>query len=230
MRSRTGKYGRYWYYTCSRKADIGASACGGTTMAMGALDDLVTEAVCGHVLEPQRLAAMLKALAARGSTRREREGAQLRRLMAKRRALSAQVRNLLDVMEDGGLGAAKAVQQRFADRQQELDALDREIAHKRSQIERPVEEIAAARAERFAAALGERLRDQANPGFRRAYLRLMLDKVVVGPAEVRISGAERALAHLAADAARFRRGSARSTVAGGFGCGRKLSQNCGGSG
>ena len=53
MRSRTGKYGRYWYYACARKADMGATACGGGAIPMQALDDIVTDAVCERVLVPQ---------------------------------------------------------------------------------------------------------------------------------------------------------------------------------
>jgi hypothetical protein len=59
MRSRTGKYGRYWYYMCSRKADLGATACGGGAIPMQTLDDIVTNAVCHQVLDPARLDAML---------------------------------------------------------------------------------------------------------------------------------------------------------------------------
>ena len=55
MRSRTGKSGRYWYYACARKADIGISACAGCAIPMQMLDDLVTDAVCERVLEPARL-------------------------------------------------------------------------------------------------------------------------------------------------------------------------------
>ncbi len=70
MRSRTGKYGRYWYYACARKADIGATACGGASIAMQTLDDLVTDAICERVLDPVRLSAMLKTLVARSAGRR----------------------------------------------------------------------------------------------------------------------------------------------------------------
>ncbi len=91
MRSRTGKYGRYWYYVCSRKADIGATACGGAAIAMQTLDDIVTDAVCDQVLDPVRLDTMLNTLAARSTGRRERERAELRRLLAKQRELSGQV-------------------------------------------------------------------------------------------------------------------------------------------
>ena len=200
MRSRTGKYGRYWYYACSRKADIGATACAGGAIPMQALDDIVTDAVCDQVLDPIRLDTMLRTLAARSAGRRERERAELRQLLAKQRELSGQVRNLVDVMEQGGLAAARSVQERFAARQEELDALGRLIAHKRRAFDSPLAEVPAGRAARFAHALRTRLRDEANPAFRRAYLRLMLDQVVVGEDEIRISGPKTALAQqLAAD-------------------------------
>lgn len=56
-------------------------------------------------------------------------------------------------------------------------------------------EVSPAKAEAFATALRARLLDKDNPAFRRAYLRLMLDKIVVGRDSVRISGAKAVIAH-----------------------------------
>ncbi|MDX2274123.1 MAG: hypothetical protein NW206_01630 [Hyphomonadaceae bacterium] len=95
---------------------------------------------------------------------------------------------MVDVIEQGGLASAKSVRERFAARQEELDALDRLVAHKRREIDQALGEIAPERTARFAQALRSRLRDQTNPAFRRAYMRTMLATVEVGPDEIRISG------------------------------------------
>jgi site-specific DNA recombinase len=120
---------------------------------------------------------------------------QLRELFAKQRDLLQQVRNLVDVMEQGGLGAMRPVQDRLAKRQDELDQLNRLIALKRRVLETPVAAISPEKAAAFSAALRAKLRDTENPTFRRAYLRLMLDKVVVGKEAIRISGPKAVLAH-----------------------------------
>ena len=49
--------------------------------------------------------------------------------------------------------------------------------------------------------------DNPNPAFRRAYLRLMLNKVVVGKDAIRISGPKSVLAHQLTAENPFRRGS-----------------------
>jgi hypothetical protein len=65
---------------------------------------------CERVLEPKRLLTMVGALIARNARHRDREREQLRELFAKQRDLSQQVRNLVDVMEQGGLGAMRPLQ------------------------------------------------------------------------------------------------------------------------
>jgi site-specific DNA recombinase len=195
MRTRTGKGGRYWYYACSRKADAGASACGGVATPMQELDDIVTDAICERILEPKRLQAMVGSLIARNARHHDLEREQLRGLFAKQRDLLQQVSNLVDVMEQGGLDAMRPVQDRLAKRQEELDQLNGLITFKRRAMENPIADVSPQKVAAFSAALRARLLDQGNPTLRRAYLRLLLDKVVVGRKSIRISGPKAALAH-----------------------------------
>lgn len=141
MRTRTGKGGRYWYYVCSRKADLGVTGCSGGAVPMQVLDDLVMDAVCGRVLEPKRLHTMVGALMARNTRNQDREREQLRELFARQRDLLQQVSNLVDVMEQGGLEAMRSVQDRLAKRQGELDQVNRLIALKRRALETPVTDV-----------------------------------------------------------------------------------------
>jgi len=200
MRIRTGKGGRYRYYACSRKADAGATACNGGAVPMRELDDLVTDAICDRVLEPKRLHAMVGALLARNARHQDRERDQLRELHGKQRDLQKQVGNLVDVMEQGGLEAMRSVQDRLAKRQEELDQVNRLITFKRKALESPVADVSPERVAAFSDALREKLRDQDNPTLRRAYLRLMLDKVVVGDRSIRMSGPKTTLARQVAEA------------------------------
>ena len=98
-------------------------------------------------------------------------------------------------MEQGGLGAMRPVQDRLTKRQEELDQLNRVIALKRRALETPLADVSQEKVAAFWNALRAKLRDSENPAFRRAYLRLILDKVVVGRQSVRISSPKAVLAH-----------------------------------
>jgi Recombinase zinc beta ribbon domain len=55
MTVRTGKSGRYRYYTCCTKARQGATGCPGRTVPMEKLDNLVAEYIEQRLLQPRRL-------------------------------------------------------------------------------------------------------------------------------------------------------------------------------
>jgi hypothetical protein len=55
MTLRTGKSGRYKYYTCCTKARQGETACKGRTVPMEKLDSLVAEHIEQRLLQPKRL-------------------------------------------------------------------------------------------------------------------------------------------------------------------------------
>jgi hypothetical protein len=61
MTLRTGKHGRYRYYTCAGQAQRGKAACRGRSVPMGHLDRIVTDALAERVLRPERLEAILSA-------------------------------------------------------------------------------------------------------------------------------------------------------------------------
>jgi len=66
LRTGTSKSGRvYRYYTCSNCATKGKSVCKGRSIAMGKLDQLVTEHLIERLFKPERLAAILSSLVAR---------------------------------------------------------------------------------------------------------------------------------------------------------------------
>lgn len=195
MRIRTGKSGRYHYYACSRQTDIGKTGCKGFAIPMRQLDGIVTDAVCKRVLEPSRLMKMLGALIARNAHYHDRQRAELRGLFAKQREVNGQIKNLVDIMEKSGLGSVHSIQERFAARQTELDEISRLIVFKKRALETPISKVTPDKTEAFATAFRSHLQGDENPAFRRTYLRLMLDKVVVGKNAIRISGPKAVLAH-----------------------------------
>lgn len=101
MTIRTGKGGRYRYYTCSTAARMGKSVCPGRTLRMDELDALVADTVSRRVLggdHPHRiLAGFLGRDAAAEEARRDR-------LTERRRELSEAedgARRLLRLVESG---------------------------------------------------------------------------------------------------------------------------------
>src|SRR6516165_11537507 len=72
LRTGTSKNGRvYRYYTCSRSAIKGKTACPGRSVAMDKLDTLVTDHLMERLFKPERLAVILASLASRRAERAE---------------------------------------------------------------------------------------------------------------------------------------------------------------
>src|SRR6202048_3096418 len=61
MTLRTGKSGRYKYYTCCTKARQGETGCKGRTVPMGKLDSVVGQHIEHRLLQPKRLEQILSA-------------------------------------------------------------------------------------------------------------------------------------------------------------------------
>src|SRR5271154_1921581 len=73
MTLRTGKSGRYRYYTCSTKARQGETGCRGRTVPMEKLDTLVADHIEHRLLQPDRLEKVLSSVLDRRDERSERQ-------------------------------------------------------------------------------------------------------------------------------------------------------------
>jgi hypothetical protein len=80
MTLRTGKSGRYKYYTCSTKAREGETCCKGHTVPMEKLDSVVAEHIEQRLLQPKRLEQILSAVLHRRKERAERRTAHIAEL------------------------------------------------------------------------------------------------------------------------------------------------------
>jgi DNA invertase Pin-like site-specific DNA recombinase len=72
MTLRTGKSGRYRYYTCCTKARQGETGCLGRTVPMEKLDTLVADHIEQRLLQPRRLEQILSSVLDRREERAER--------------------------------------------------------------------------------------------------------------------------------------------------------------
>ena len=101
MTIRTGKGGRYRYYTCSMKARQGATACEGMTVPMEKLDDLVAGHLEERLLDPERLEEVLSAVLDRRQERSDRRQEHIAELNKRAAETELRLKRLYDAIESG---------------------------------------------------------------------------------------------------------------------------------
>lgn len=198
MRKHSAKSGRYAYYRCARALESGAAACKGAAIPVGELDDLVLSSIEEHALKPERVRKVVQALAARASTSNAARVRRRTELDGERRKIEKQLRTFYERMAEADFGidaSAKAfldgLRTRLATVKVQIASLDRAISL-------PVSLITRAEAEAFAGAVRSALRNPDNRQFARSYVKLLVSDLVVTKEEVRITGADAALAGQAA--------------------------------
>lgn len=101
MTLRTGKSGRYRYYTCATCAQHGKSACKGRSIPMEKLDRLVTERLADRLLTPERVSRLLAGLMERQAAKDEDHTARLAALRAKLADAESRLGRLYAAIESG---------------------------------------------------------------------------------------------------------------------------------
>jgi len=195
MTLRTGKSGRYRYYTCATCAQKGRAACKGRSIPMEKLDRLVTERLADQLLTPERVGKLLVGLLERQSARDEDHAVRLTALRAKLADAEARLGRLYAAIESGIADPSDAtLKERVAAVKTERDiaqvAFDRALAEMRPSARITEEKIAA-----FVEAMRAKVLTGDTP-FRRAYIRSMVDQVEVDDAEIRIIGRRTVLERL----------------------------------
>jgi site-specific DNA recombinase len=197
MTLRTGKSGRYRYYTCAGCAQKGASHCPGRSIPMAALDGMVVEHLADRLFTSQRLALLLDAFVARSAAADNQRRGQLAQARKALTESEGRIDRLLQMVEQGlmapddsalkeRLGAAKLARQAAGER---VRLLERPEAGGASVIT-PV------KIDRLAIVLREAMRSS-DIAFRKAYLRLFVDQIIVGDDEINMRGPTVALAKAA---------------------------------
>ena len=197
MTLRTGKGGRYRYYTCAGSAQKGKTVCPGRSISMPTLDNAVLGHLAERLFTPDRLAEILKAFVARSSQDQESRREQLGQARRAQTEAEGRIDRLLQLIEQGmmalddavfkeRLATAKAARQGAVER---VKLLDRAAADGAGEI--TADKIAA-----LAAALRDAL-SSGDANFRKAYLRLFVDQVIVGDGDIHLRGPTLALAKAA---------------------------------
>ncbi|MCV0387187.1 MAG: recombinase family protein [Nitrobacter sp.] len=187
MTLRTGKSGRYRYYTCATCAQQGKSACPGRSIPMDKLDQIVTDQLNASLFTPERVRAILGGLMARQASRSEDHAQRLTALQKKVSDCESRLSRLYEAIENGiADGSDPTLKDRLtslkAERDQAKAAKDRAFAELQPETRITEEKISA-----FASLMRENVANGAIP-FRRAYLRSVIDQVEVDDAEIRIHG------------------------------------------
>ncbi len=198
MTIRTGKSGRYRYYTCAGCAQKGKTTCSGRSISMAALDGMILEHMSDTLFTPPRLAQILEAYISQSE---ETEGARKRQISAakaKETEIKGKIARLLDLVASGGMEANDPqLKDKLADLRSKRAAFGQEIDLLTRTTGGAQTSITPEKLSQLAALLRTALKNP-NQEFRRAYLRLFLDKVVVGDREIVLSGPKRPLADSAA--------------------------------
>jgi hypothetical protein len=195
MTLRTGKSGRYRYYTCATCAQRGKSACKGRSIPMEKLDRLVTERLADQLLTPERIGKLLAALMERQATRDEDYSNRLMALRAKLVDAETRLGRLYAAIENGVADPGDStLKERIASVKVERDiaqvALDRAASEMRPAVRITEEKIAA-----LVEIMGQNVLNGDTP-FRRAYIRSVIDQVEVDDSETRIFGRKTVLERL----------------------------------
>ena len=103
MTLRTGKSGRYRYYTCSRQAIQGKTGCKGRSIRMEKLDGLILDEMAQQLFAADRLMVLLKEYLDRSEVAQSGRREKLRLLRAEVTEIDGRLRNLLAMVEAGAM-------------------------------------------------------------------------------------------------------------------------------
>jgi site-specific DNA recombinase len=191
MTIRTGKGGRYRYYTCSTKARQGPTACTGMTVPMEKLDALVATHLEKRLLDPKRLEQILSTVLDRRQERSERKRQHIAELNKRATETDLRLNRLYDAIEGGVANVddpdlRTRIATLTATRDQARIDADRAAALLKTISQKS---ITPQMLSTFASTARDRMRLPGG-GYRRDHLRALAQRVEVDEGEVRIMGSK----------------------------------------
>lgn len=108
MTLRTGKGGKYRYYTCATKARQGVTGCQAGTIPMEKLDGQVVRHMVTHLLVPDRLQEILSVMLARRQDRAQQRRAHVAELSKRAADADLRLKRLYESIESGLVDAEEA--------------------------------------------------------------------------------------------------------------------------
>ncbi len=191
MTLRTGKGGRYRYYTCSIKARQGETGCKGRSIPMEKLDNLVAEHIADRLLQPERLEEVLASVLNRRQERAARRREHIAELNKRAAETELRLKRLYDAIEAGVADLNDpALKERVASLKAIRDQARVDAERAAALLESSGQQaITQAMVRKFARTARERMRIDGG-GYRRDHLRALAQRVEVADSEVRIMGSK----------------------------------------
>jgi hypothetical protein len=191
MTLRTGKGGRYRYYTCSIKARQGETGCKGRSIPMEKLDNLVAGHIEDRLLQPERLEEVLASVLDRRQERTERRREHIAELNKRAAETDLRLKRLYDAIESGVADLNDpALKERIAGLKAIRDQAQADAERAQAMAESAGQQaITPAMVQKFARTARERIRIEGG-GYRRDHLRALAQRVEVADGEVRIMGSK----------------------------------------
>jgi site-specific DNA recombinase len=191
MTLRTGKGGRYRYYTCSIKARQGETGCKGRSIPMEKLDSLVAGHIADRLLQPERLEEMLASVLDRRQERAERRREHIAELNKRAAETDLRLKRLYDAIEAGIADLNDpALKERVASLKAIRDQAQVDAERAAAMLESSGQQaITPQMVRKFARTARQRIRIEGG-GYRRDHLRALAQRVEVADGEVRIMGSK----------------------------------------
>ncbi|UPK03944.1 recombinase family protein [Bradyrhizobium sp. 170] len=193
MKLRTGKSGRYRYYTCSTKARQGETGCEGRTVPMEKLDSAVAEHIEQRLLQPKRLEEVLSAVLYRRKERAERRTAHIAELRKRASEAEAKLKRLYDAIENGVADVSDPLlKERVTELKSVRDQARTDAERAEGALDRAGPSITPQALKTFASQARKRMRTESG-GYRRDHLRALAQRIEVDAKGVRIMGSKNVL-------------------------------------
>ncbi len=184
----TGKGGRYRYYRCSRRLRRGETACSGISMRDHALETIVIDALADRLLRPERLRVLLAGLLDESSAAVRERQAHLKALRTERTRVERAIQNMFDFIEQGIVSPRDAdFTARLANQRSRRADLEQEIVLVERQLSTADRRITPEAIDRLGEVVLAKLRSD-NSNVRQGYARRFIEKIVVTPTTITITG------------------------------------------
>ncbi|MEP2533850.1 recombinase family protein [Shimia sp.] len=185
MTLRTGKSGRYRYYTCGNRKNQGSALCEGQSLPMPELDRLVTEAVAEVLFESSRMEKVLQKLFEFLATLDDDQRLRMEQLKRELTEAESALSRLYDLVMKGLASAGdEDFDIRFSRVKDERDIIRSQLKTL-SEVQSQRRTVSAAQVGEFANLVAEKF--LTGPiEFRKSYLRAFVESVVVEDDTIRI--------------------------------------------
>jgi site-specific DNA recombinase len=192
MMLRTGKSGQYRYLVCASKATKSVLSCNAPTLRMETIDNLVLTQLETRVFNPDRLRKLLTAMMDRSDEGRQKLDAEIERAELAKRKAEQSLRNLYHVIANAP-DIHKADDSILKEQCQALNLqiseLTTALISMRQRQQLSSADITEEKLQAFSTAIRKRLRD-ADPAFRRQWVHLFVDEVIVTSDKITVRGSK----------------------------------------